>query len=47
MDPNYAEASYWKGVAKVNLKQDPCEDFKKAAIQNYEPAVEAYNKYCR
>lgn len=47
LNPKYYEAYYWRGVAKVNLKQNPCEDFRISAQQNYEPAVVAYNKYCR
>lgn len=47
INPAYYEAYYWKGVAKVNLKQNPCDDFKMAADHNYEPAVAAYGKYCR
>jgi tetratricopeptide (TPR) repeat protein len=47
LNPNYYEAYYWKGVVKINLKQNPCEDFKIAAEHNYEPAVNAFNKYCR
>ncbi len=46
-NPNYYEAYYWRGVAKVNLKKSPCEDFKFAAQNNYEPAINALNKYCR
>ncbi len=46
-NPLYYEAYYWRGVAKVNLKQNPCEDFKIAARNNFEPAVNAFNKYCR
>ncbi|MDX2173921.1 MAG: tetratricopeptide repeat protein [Bacteroidota bacterium] len=47
MKPNYYEAYYWRGVAKVNLKKSPCEDFKFAAQNNFEPAINALNKYCR
>jgi len=43
----YYEAYYWRGVAKVNLKQNPCEDFKTAAQKNYQPAITAFNKFCR
>jgi len=45
--PDYTEAYYWRGVAKINLKQKACEDFKVAAQKNFEPAVSAYNSYCR
>jgi protein O-mannosyl-transferase len=45
--PYYAEAYYWKGVAKVNLKQNPCDDFKVAARNNYDPAIKAYQKFCQ
>ena len=47
INPNYYEAYYWRGVAKVNLKQSACEDFKLAAQKNYQPAIDAFNKYCR
>jgi protein O-mannosyl-transferase len=47
LKPDYIEAFYWRGVAKVNLKQNPCDDFKLAAENNYAPAYEAYNKFCR
>lgn len=47
LQPNYYEAYYWKGVVKINLKLNPCEDLKKAAENNFEPAITAYNKYCR
>lgn len=46
LNPNYTEAYYWRGVAKVNLKQNPCEDFKRAAENNYESAKMAYTKFC-
>jgi tetratricopeptide (TPR) repeat protein len=47
LNPAYYEAYYWKGVAKVNLKQNPCEDFKISAQHSFEPAITAFNKYCR
>lgn len=47
LNPLYYEAYYWKGVAKVNLGKNACEDFRIAARQNFEPAVAAFNKYCR
>jgi len=47
LNPLYHEAYYWKGVAKINLGKSACEDFMIAARQNFEPAVIAYNKYCR
>ncbi len=47
LNPKVYEAYYWRGVAKVNLKQNACSDFETAARQNYQPAVEAYNRYCR
>ncbi len=45
-NPLYYEAYYWRGVAKVNLNQNPCDDFKIAARNNFEPAINAFNKYC-
>lgn len=47
LNPNYYEAYYWRGVAKVNLKQNACDDFRIAAQKNYQPAIDAFNKYCR
>lgn len=47
LDPQHYEAYYWRGVAKVNLKQNACEDFRIAAQQNFQAAVNAYSKYCR
>ncbi len=47
LNPDYIEAYYWRGVAKVNLKQNPCDDFKRAAENNYAPAYQVYDKFCR
>jgi protein O-mannosyl-transferase len=47
LEPNYIDAYYWRGVAKVNLKQDPCDDLKKAAESGMEIAKGAYGKFCR
>lgn len=47
LDPNYAEAYYWKGVAKVNLKQNPCTDFKRSLDLGFEAARQPLNTYCK
>jgi tetratricopeptide (TPR) repeat protein len=47
LDPDFAEAFYWKGVAKVNLKQDPCEDLKKAVNFGFTEAQGPLLKYCK
>jgi tetratricopeptide (TPR) repeat protein len=47
LDPNFAEAYYWKGVAKANLKENPCQDLKKAADMGFSNALPALNNYCR
>ena len=47
MDPSSAEAHYWKGVAKVNLRKDPCADFQTALKYGFEAAREPLLKYCR
>lgn len=47
LNPNYGEAFFWRGVALINLKQNPCEDFKQAVKYNYPQAVNALNKYCK
>jgi protein O-mannosyl-transferase len=47
LNPTHYEAYYWSGVAKINLKMNACSDFLTAAKNNFEPAIKAYNKYCR
>ncbi len=47
LNPSYAEAYYWKGVVKVNLKQNPCEDFKRAVDLGFNAAGASLNTYCR
>ncbi|MFO0477791.1 MAG: hypothetical protein ACK50L_03295 [Bacteroidota bacterium] len=46
LEPNDAEAYFWKGVAKVNLKKSPCADFKKALDLGFTEAQNPYQKYC-
>ncbi len=47
LDNTYAEAYYWKGVVKVNLKQNPCADFKQALSLGYTAAQQPLLSYCR
>jgi tetratricopeptide (TPR) repeat protein len=47
LNPTYYEAYYWRAVAKINLKQNPCEDLNIAARNGIEPAIKSLNKYCR
>lgn len=47
LDPLHYEAYYWRGVAKVNLRQSPCDDLRIAAQENYKPAVDAFHRYCQ
>jgi len=47
LDPTYYEAYYWRGVARINLKQNACNDFKIASRNNYQPAVDAFKRYCK
>ena len=47
MDSNYAEAYYWKGVVKVNMKQNPCSDLKKAFDLGFIAAQQPLQTYCR
>ena len=47
IDPNYAEAYYWKGVVKVNMKQNPCVDLKKAVDLGFSAAQQPLATYCR
>lgn len=46
-NPGYFEAYYWRGVAKINLRQNPCEDLNIAARNNIPQAMEALKKYCQ
>lgn len=47
LNPNFAEAYYWKGVVKVNLKQNPCADLRSAVNLGFTPAQQSINMYCR
>jgi tetratricopeptide (TPR) repeat protein len=47
IDPNYAEAYYWKGVVKVNMKQNPCADLRKAVDLGFTAAQQPLMNYCR
>jgi tetratricopeptide (TPR) repeat protein len=47
LDPEFAEPYYWKGVAKVNLKQNPCPDFHTAMRLGFEGAGQAQATYCK
>lgn len=47
LNPKYAEAYYWKGVAKVNLKQDPCADLRKAVELGFLAAQQPLATYCK
>ncbi len=47
IDANFAEAYYWKGVVKVNLKQNPCSDLKKAVDLGFAAAQQPLATYCR
>ncbi len=40
------EAYYWRGVAKVNLKQNPCEDFNNALRYGFTAANNPIKTYC-
>lgn len=47
IDLNYAEAYYWKGVVKVNMKQNPCADLKRAVDLGFSAAQQPLSAYCR
>jgi protein O-mannosyl-transferase len=47
LNSKYAEAYYWKGVVKFNLKQNPCEDLKIAVDLGFTLAQKSLNNYCR
>jgi tetratricopeptide (TPR) repeat protein len=47
IDANYAEAYYWKGVVKVNMKQNPCGDLRKALDLGFTAAQQPLQTYCR
>jgi tetratricopeptide (TPR) repeat protein len=47
INPNYAEAYYWKGVAKVNMRQNPCSDLKRALNLGFLEAQQPLINYCK
>ncbi len=47
LDGNFAEAYYWKGVVKVNMKKNPCSDLKKALDLGFSAAQQPFMTYCR
>lgn len=47
LNSNYYPAYYWRGVAKVNLKENPCDDLRIAAQNNVKQAGTAYSNYCK
>lgn len=47
IDPRFAEAYYWKGVALANMSQNPCSDLAKAVDMGFDAAKPALEKYCR
>lgn len=47
LNPQYAEAYYWKGVVKVNLNQNPCSDLKQALNLGFQAAQQPLMNYCR
>jgi hypothetical protein len=46
IDANYAEAYYWKGVVKVNIKQNPCTDLRRALELGFTAAQQPLMTYC-
>lgn len=46
-NPNAPEAYYWRGVAKFNIKQNPCSDLLQAQKLGYPMAQQAINSYCK
>lgn len=46
-NPNNAFAWYLSGVAKINLKENGCNDLATAYQKGYQLAVQALNQYCR
>ncbi|HXD94223.1 MAG TPA: tetratricopeptide repeat protein [Bacteroidia bacterium] len=46
-NPTNAFAWYLSGVAKINLKENGCNDLATAYQRGYQPAVQALNQYCR
>jgi tetratricopeptide (TPR) repeat protein len=45
--PDHYEAYYWRAVSKMNLGMDGCRDLAVSARNNFGPAADAYNRYCR
>ena len=47
LKPDFGEAYYWKGVAKANMKQNPCADLKKAVDLGFSAAMASLQNYCK
>lgn len=47
LDKDFAEAYYWKGVVKVNLKQNPCNDLSRAVNLGFDAARQPLANYCK
>jgi tetratricopeptide (TPR) repeat protein len=47
LNSNYGEAFYWRGVAKVNLNQNPCHDFQTGSTLGFDAAKQALQKFCK
>ena len=46
-NPTNAFAWYLSGIAKINLKENGCNDLATAYQKGYQPAVQAINQYCK
>lgn len=47
LNPKFAEAYYWKGVVKVNLNINPCEDLRMAVNLGFMAAQQSLQNYCK
>lgn len=47
LDPNYAEAFYWRGLVKFQQGKDGCADLRKAVDMKYPDALEQWKDHCK
>ncbi len=46
LNADFADSYYWRGIAKYNLKINPCNDFQQALQKGNKQVSAIYTKYC-
>lgn len=47
LNPGFAEAYYWRGIAHLRMNMDPCSDFMEARQRGFKIPEKIMGKYCR